>query len=581
MNSKYTAAFVVLALALLALAAGAEFALAQDGSSQVVWQATYWNNVQLSGEPVLTRTENELDHNWGGEAPAEGVSADRFSARWTTTLNLPAGRYRFTATMDDGMRVWVDELLLINSWRVQSPRTTEAEIELEGGPVPVRVEYFDNSERAIAQLSWEPVRVGGSWYGEFFDNAALSGSPVLVRNDPFIDFNWGQDSPAPSELDPDRFSARWRRTLDLDRGLYRFQVTVDDGARLWVNDELLIDAWRPQPLTTVQEDIFVEGGAVPVRLEYFENAGLAQIELGWTRIAEEPTSTPSPTPTPVPRPTETPVPAPTSPPSIPPPVPGPEAGVVVDDEGPGFERGGTPGDDWQEQSGGINGSFQWTWNSERLPTDYNWAQWRPNQSPDDALLPGQYEVAAYIPPVEEASNQARYWVAHDNGFTLRIVDQAANRGRWVSLGTFFFDGADDYVSLADITLEDEESTRVVYDAVRWTVVTQEDGGEPALAVDADGVSSGQEINVLGTGFPPGEMVSLAAGPPNAEPRAFFGERRVGPSGEVLFTVTMPDTWSNGDPIAPSLPAGNDLVFLLIADDGTRAFRSVVYQDAAE
>ncbi|MFW6184730.1 MAG: PA14 domain-containing protein, partial [Chloroflexota bacterium] len=193
MNSKYTAAFVVLALALLALAAGAEFALAQDGSSQVVWQATYWNNVQLSGEPVLTRTENELDHNWGGEAPAEGVSADRFSARWTTTLNLPAGRYRFTATMDDGMRVWVDELLLINSWRVQSPRTTEAEIELEGGPVPVRVEYFDNSERAIAQLSWEPVRVSGSWYGEFFDNAALSGSPVLVRNDPFIDFNWGQD----------------------------------------------------------------------------------------------------------------------------------------------------------------------------------------------------------------------------------------------------------------------------------------------------------------------------------------------------------------------------------------------------
>ncbi|HSM58565.1 MAG TPA: PA14 domain-containing protein [Candidatus Sulfomarinibacteraceae bacterium] len=577
MNSRYTLALLVLAFVLLA--AGGGLALAQDGSSRAVWQAAYWNNVQLSGEPVLTRTETALDHNWGLDAPAEGVSRDRFSARWTTTLDLPAGRYRFTATMDDGMRVWVDELLIINSWRVQSPRTTEAEIELEGGPVPVRVEYFDNAERAVAQLSWEPVRVGGSWYGEFFDNAALSGSPVLVRNDPFINFNWGQDSPAPDVLGPDRFSARWRRTLDLERGLYRFQVTVDDGARLWVNDELLIDAWRPQPVTTVEEEVFLEGGAVPVRLEYFENAGLAQIALNWTRIAQQPT--PSPTQTPTPPPTAVPTPAPTSPPVIPPPVPDPEVVVVIDDQSPGFEYGGRPIDDWHEESGGIGGSFLWTWNSERLPTNYNWGQWRPNQTPSDALLPGQYEVAAYIPPAVEGSNQARYWVAHDNGFTLRIVDQAANRGRWVSLGTFFFDGADDYVSLADITLEEEESTRVVYDAVRWTLVTQEDIGEPALAVDADAVSPGQEVNVLGTGFPPGEIVQLVAGPPNADPRGFFGQRRVGPSGEVLITFTMPDTWSNGDPIGPSLSASNQLVFMLMADDGARAFRSVLYQEAVE
>jgi len=61
-------------------------------------------------------------------------------------------------------------------------------------------------------------------------------------------------SPAP-EVNADGFSVRWTRTADLPPGLYRFTVTSDDGARLWVNDRLVISAWydHTEMVTTAAE----------------------------------------------------------------------------------------------------------------------------------------------------------------------------------------------------------------------------------------------------------------------------------------------------------------------------------------
>ena len=87
--------------------------LAADSS----WQATYWNNKTLTGTAVLQRNENELNHDWGDGSPDLIVNIDNFSARWTRSINFPtSSAYRFTATMDDGMRVYVDNVLIIDSW---------------------------------------------------------------------------------------------------------------------------------------------------------------------------------------------------------------------------------------------------------------------------------------------------------------------------------------------------------------------------------------------------------------------------------------------------------------------------------
>jgi hypothetical protein len=67
-------------------------------------------------------------------SPAAGlVGADAFSVRWTNTVNFPKGIYRFRATVDDGVRVFVDDQLVIDGWRVQAVATFDSADRLGGG----------------------------------------------------------------------------------------------------------------------------------------------------------------------------------------------------------------------------------------------------------------------------------------------------------------------------------------------------------------------------------------------------------------------------------------------------------------
>jgi hypothetical protein len=104
-----------------------------------------------------------------------------------------------------------------------------------------------------------------------------------VRDDVQIGFNWGSGSPAPGVINADAFSTNWTGWFDLPAGSYRFTLTVDDGARLWVNDHLLIDAWRDQAAQTYNRDIYLPGGTIPITLDYYENTGNAVVQLAWTQ----------------------------------------------------------------------------------------------------------------------------------------------------------------------------------------------------------------------------------------------------------------------------------------------------------
>lgn len=124
-----------------------------------------------------------------------------------------------------------------------------------------------------------------AWRGEYYNNLGLRGEPVLVREDAEIDFDWSKSPPAPN-INPDQFAVRWTRMVDLEKARYRFSVTADDGVRLWVNDELLVDDWSDHPAKTLNRDISLPGGPVPVRLEYYENAYDSVIRLAWDRAAK-------------------------------------------------------------------------------------------------------------------------------------------------------------------------------------------------------------------------------------------------------------------------------------------------------
>ena len=237
----------------------------------------------------MQRQENEINYDWADGSPAPVVNTEQFSARWTRTINVAAGTYRFTATTDDGMRVWVDNSLIIDSWWDSQVHALTKDVYLNAGDHQLKVEYYEAGGKAVARMTWAAVSGPGpvpisNWRGEYFNNMTLAGTPVLVRDDANIDFDWGGGAPAWGVVASDQFSVRWTRSPSLEGGTYRFQVTADDGARLWVNGALLVDEWHEAGLTTYTRDVELPAGAIPVKFEYFENMGGAVAKLSWTRL---------------------------------------------------------------------------------------------------------------------------------------------------------------------------------------------------------------------------------------------------------------------------------------------------------
>jgi uncharacterized protein YgiM (DUF1202 family) len=248
------------------------------------WRGEYFANSSLTGSPVLIRNDAEINFNWGQGAPAPGLPADNFSARWTRALAFDEGIYRFHVVTDDGVRLYVDGELVIHEWRDGSRRELVAERWLPAGTHALRVEYYERTGEAVAQMWWEKIAPYADWRGEYWPNRWLDGSPTLVRNDRTVDFNWGLGAPDAS-LPVDNFSARWSRTANFEAATYRFHMIVDDGARLWVDDQLLIDEWRDGGERELTADLSLSQGRHTVLVEYYEHRGYARIRVWWEKIS--------------------------------------------------------------------------------------------------------------------------------------------------------------------------------------------------------------------------------------------------------------------------------------------------------
>ncbi len=121
------------------------------------WKGSYYAVRDLSGLPVFQRDDPVISFNWGSGSPRSDIPADDFSVRWTRRLAIgQAGSYRFRAEADDGVRLWVDGILVIDDWR-DGYRSNEAAVNLSAGPHDLRMDFYEHLGGALAQLSWEYV----------------------------------------------------------------------------------------------------------------------------------------------------------------------------------------------------------------------------------------------------------------------------------------------------------------------------------------------------------------------------------------------------------------------------------------
>jgi len=284
-GSKMKTRFKVLTILVAAFVAVSIIGLLpKPAAAQGAWYAEFFANPDLAGGPVLSRYDDQINFDWGGGSPGSGVPADNFSARWTKTAWFDAGTYRFSHRSDDGLRVWVDDVLVVDDWRDQQAAWSFVDRVISRGTHTVTVEYYESTGGASLQLAWERVAGDGVWRGEYFDTRDLAGSPTLVRYDPAIDFDWGEGSPDPT-IPADNFSVRWVRTLGFEAGTYRFFASTDDGVRIFVDGQLVVDAWQDQKLpNTHSGDLTLSSGQHTVVVAYYEHGGEASAHVWWRRL---------------------------------------------------------------------------------------------------------------------------------------------------------------------------------------------------------------------------------------------------------------------------------------------------------
>ncbi|MCP4164916.1 MAG: LysM peptidoglycan-binding domain-containing protein [Chloroflexi bacterium] len=255
-----------------------DYVSAADDYSSLAMQAGVWYVVQ-SGDTL--------------EAIAERYNT-------STRAIIRANHVADANNLYVGQRLWVPGATLSarpplnGSWHfVQSGDSLDS-IASEYGTTPailIRVNHLSDANDIDPGLRlWIPGGVlepsitslpvpKDSWRGYYYANTGLSGQVVRTEQVHKIDFDWGIGSPL--QLPLDGFSAVWTGRFDLDEGGYRFLVSSDDGARLYLDNRLVLNAWRNQPVTGYFVDMIVPKGEHSLRLEYYDIGGDASISLWW------------------------------------------------------------------------------------------------------------------------------------------------------------------------------------------------------------------------------------------------------------------------------------------------------------
>jgi glucose/arabinose dehydrogenase len=263
----------------------------------------YYDNIDFTNSR-FTRVDPTVNFNWGSGSPDSRIAADTFSVRWTGQVLAPTtGTYTFYTTTDDGVRLTVGGQSVINRFQDQAATERSGTISLVAGQrYNINLEYYENRGLASSQLAWSapgiakqiipqaqlfsttsspPAGTGTGLRAQYYDNIDFT-NPRVSRIDETVNFNWGSGSPDP-QIGSDTFSAVWSGQVQpLYSETYTFFTNSDDGVRLFVNGQQIINNFTDHAVTEDRGTItLVAGQKYDIRMEYYERGGLATAQLGW------------------------------------------------------------------------------------------------------------------------------------------------------------------------------------------------------------------------------------------------------------------------------------------------------------
>ncbi len=142
----------------------------------------FFNNMDLSGYPVLTHIDSTINFDWGFGSPAPEINKDTFSVRWTGTIKVDvSGEYTFKVTSDEGTRLYIDSSKILDDWVDHYAVPKLAFCFLEAGKeYPIRLEYYEDFYSASVKLEFGNDQTGDEQLQEITDNAANSDVSIFV-----------------------------------------------------------------------------------------------------------------------------------------------------------------------------------------------------------------------------------------------------------------------------------------------------------------------------------------------------------------------------------------------------------------
>lgn len=146
------------------------------------------------------------------------------------------------------------------------------------------VTHIDEYDHMSDIVYTVPLSTSKGFVGEYFPNIGLTGTPVAVRTDSRIGFDYSTGTHLTS-MPTSKFSVRWTGELrPTESGTYDFRIGGDDGFRLYINDALVVNAWKGQSYTTLKYTKTIEAGKTyKLKIEYFQDGGGGAIDFAWNK----------------------------------------------------------------------------------------------------------------------------------------------------------------------------------------------------------------------------------------------------------------------------------------------------------
>jgi beta-glucosidase len=211
----------------------------------------YYPNMDLSGNPKEIRIDSTVNFVWNSKSPVAGFSVSNYSVRWTGQLVAPkTGKYQLALTGDDGYRLFLDDSLVINDWKVQGPSTNTCNVELlKGSRHNIKIEYFQNTGGASIQFAW-------NIYGNDQEKEALeiaSKSDVIIYCGGISPSLEGEEMSVPYE----GFSGGDRTSINLpsiqEKLLKKLKATGKPIVLVMMNGSALAINWENKNIPSILE----------------------------------------------------------------------------------------------------------------------------------------------------------------------------------------------------------------------------------------------------------------------------------------------------------------------------------------